>query len=140
MARPGRSWHQGLTREAIIEEAVRILDEEGRAALTMRRLGKALEVEAPSLYAHIRGKDELVDAILDSVLDTVELPAAGPDERASLIEGFLGYRRALLRHPAIILLMTERARFSGSQFRLAARSVDLLESAGLSRREALDAH
>ena len=99
-----------------------------------------LDVEAPSLYAHIQSKDELVDAVLDSVLDAVILPEIGPDVRASLVDGFGSYRRALLRHPAIVLLMTERARFSSAQLRLARRSIGLLESAGLTTRQAVDAH
>ena len=64
-AKVDRTWHRGLTREAIVAEALRILDDDGRDALTMRRLATALDIEAPSLYAHIRGKDELVDAVLD---------------------------------------------------------------------------
>jgi AcrR family transcriptional regulator len=136
----GRSWHHGVTRAAVVDEALRILDDEGREALTMRRLASALDVEAPSLYAHIRSKDELVDAVLDSVLDGIVLPEVGPDVRASLIDGFGSYRRALLRHPTLVLLMTERARFSSAQLRLARRSIELLEAAGLTTREAVDGH
>jgi AcrR family transcriptional regulator len=129
-----------VTRAAVVDEALRILDDEGREALTMRRLASALDVEAPSLYAHIRSKDELVDAVLDSVLDGIVLPEVGPDVRASLIDGFGSYRRALLRHPTLVLLMTERARFSSAQLRLARRSIELLEAAGLTTREAVDGH
>lgn len=139
-ATAGRSWHQGLTRPAVIAEALRILDDDGRDALTMRRLAASLDVEAPSLYAHVGSKDELIDGVLDSVLDTVVLPAVGPDVRASLIAGFASYRRALLRHPTVVVLMTERARFSSAQLRLVRRSIELLEAAGLSTRAAVDAH
>jgi TetR/AcrR family tetracycline transcriptional repressor len=139
-AKVDRTWHRGLTRELIIAEALRILDDAGRDALTMRRLATALEVEAPSLYAHVRSKDELVDAVLDAVLDTVEVPEPTADIRSSLVAGFANYRRALLGHPSVVVLMTERARFSGSQSRLVRRSIELLESAGLSTREAVDAH
>jgi len=140
VARTDRSWHRGLTRESVIDRALGILDEEGRDALTMRRLATSLGIEAPSIYAHVRSKDELVDAVLDAVLDTVEVPEAGPDTRASLVAGFVGYRRALVRHPAVVGLMTERARLSGAQFRLVRRSIELLEGAGLSTRAAVDAH
>jgi AcrR family transcriptional regulator len=135
-----RTWHRGLTREAIVAAALRIIDDEGREALTMRRLARSLAIEAPSLYAHLGSKDELVDAVLDSVLETVEVPEPTADVRASLVAGFVNYRRALLRHPWIVGLMTERARLSGAQFRLVRRSIELLESAGLSTRAAVDAH
>ena len=135
-----RPWHRGLTREAVAGRALRILDEEGREALTMRRLATSLGVEAASLYAHVRSKDELVDAVLDAVLATVEVPEPVPDVRASIVAGFASYRSALLRHPTIVILMTERARPSSAQFRLARRSIELFESAGLSTRVAVDAH
>ena len=134
------AWHRGLNRDAVVAEALRILDEEGRDALTMRRLAQALEVEAASLYAHVGSKDELVDAVLDRVLESVILPEPDLDVRAALVAGFAGYRRTLVAHPAVVLLMTERARTSQIQLRLAQRSIELLEAAGLSTRAAVDAH
>ena len=139
-AKAERTWHRGVTRDAVVDQALQILDDEGRDALTMRRLATSLGIEAPSLYAHVRSKDELVDAVLDAVLDTVVVPERVPDVRASIVAGFASYRRALLRHPAIVILMTERARPSRAQFRLARRSIELFESAGLSTRVAVDAH
>lgn len=138
--RDGVAWHRGLDRDVVVGEALRILDEEGRAALTMRNLATALRVEAPSLYAHVAGKDELVDAVLDRVLNGIELPPPTGKPRADLVAGFSAYRRTLLAHPECVLLMTERARFSSAQARLASRSVVLLEAAGLSTREAVDTH
>ena len=136
----GTSWHRGLDRAAVVGEALRLLDEEGRDALTMRRLGDALHVEAASLYAHVAGKDDLIDAVLDRVLDGIELPAPDRDPRTAIVDGFSAYRRALLAHPTIVLLMTERARFTRAQARLATRSIALFEQAGLSTRRAVDVH
>ena len=110
------AWHRGLDRKSVAAEALRILDEEGRTGLTMRRLAASLGVEAASLYAHVASKDDLVDAVLDSVLDSVILPEPDADARASLVAGFTSYRRTLVAHPSIVILMTERARF----FRVAA--------------------
>jgi AcrR family transcriptional regulator len=123
-----------------VSAALALLDAEGRDALTMRRLATVLEVEAPSLYAHLGSKDELVDAVLDRVLESVVVPPPGPDVRTSLREGFGAYRGALLRHPWVVGLMTERARLSGQQIRLAGHSIGLMEAAGLSTRAAVDAH
>ena len=134
------SWHRGLDRDAVVGEALRLLDEEGRDALTMRHLGDALHVEAASLYAHVTGKDDLIDAVLDRVLDGIGLPAPDRDPRTAIVEGFSAYRRALLAHPTIVLLMTERARFTQAQARLATRSISLFEEAGLSTRRAVDVH
>lgn len=133
------AWHRGLDRDSVVAEALRILDEEGRAALTMRHLAASLQVEAASLYAHVGNKDELIDAVLDRVLESVILPEPSPDIRAALAAGFASYRQTLIAHPAVVILMTERARVSRLQLRLAQRSVELLLGAGLSMRAAVDA-
>ena len=135
-----RDWHRGLDRASVTAEALRILDEEGREALTMRHLATALDVEAASLYAHVASKDDLVDAVLDRVLDEVVLPEPRPDARSELVAAFESYRRTLIAHPRVVMLMLDRAHRSPSQARLIARSIELLESLWLSTRGAVDAH
>jgi len=124
----------------VAAEALRILDAEGREGLTMRRLATALHVEAASLYAHVRSKDDLVDAVLDAVLDGVHLPEPGRDPRAGLVDAFTRYRQTIVPPPAVVTLMMERARMSASQARLITRSMELFASLGLSSRAAVDAH
>src|SRR6186997_360067 len=116
------AWHRGLDRGTVARAALRILDEEGRDRLTMRHLAATLQVEAPSLYAHVRSKDDLVDAVLDVVLDGVVLPEPGPDPRAELVDALTRYRRTIVAHPAVVTLMMERAGMSASQARLITRS------------------
>src|SRR5437870_4776873 len=48
-----------LSRERIIQTAVRIMDKEGLDALSMRRIGRELEVEAMSLYNHVQDKEDI---------------------------------------------------------------------------------
>ena len=137
---PPRPFHRGLDREAVLDAALTILDRDGRDALTMRRLAADLDVQAASLYTHVRNKDDLVDAVLDRVLDGVDLPPKRGDWRRSLIAGFTAYRRALVEHPAVVHLITERARTSPSQIRLVERSIELLEGAGLTIDDAVATH
>lgn len=139
-AKARRSWHRGLDRDAVITQALKILDSEGRPALTMRRLAADLEVEPASLYAHVQSKQDLIDGVLDRVLDEVELPDMTADWRADMRAGLGTYRQTLRGHAATVLLMTERARGSPSQARLVVRSIETLEGAGLSTRDAVDAH
>lgn len=134
-----RPFHRGLDRAAVLAAALQVLDTEGREALTMRRVAKALDVEAASLYTHVRSKDDLIDGVLDLVLDQVPLPPAGPWRRA-VIDGYTGYRRTLVSHPGVVGLMTERARMSPSQFRLLEHIIGLLEGAGMSTDEAVLTH
>ena len=67
-----------LSRERVLEQAIAIADADGIEALSMRKLGQALGVEAMSLYNHVANKGELVAAMVDSVIERFELPE---DER-----------------------------------------------------------
>jgi AcrR family transcriptional regulator len=67
-----------LTRGRVLEAALAIADADGIEALSMRRLGKALGVEAMSIYNHVANKNELVTAMVDHVVEQFELPADEP--------------------------------------------------------------
>ncbi|MFE4516446.1 TetR/AcrR family transcriptional regulator [Kitasatospora sp. NPDC056783] len=62
-----------LSRERIVAAALRLIDEEGLDALSTRRLATELSVSGPSLYNHFATKDELLDAVVDSVIGEVDL-------------------------------------------------------------------
>ncbi|MFD7829642.1 TetR/AcrR family transcriptional regulator [Kitasatospora sp. NPDC059803] len=69
-----------LSRERIVAAALRLIDAEGLAALSTRRLATELSVSGPSLYNHVATKDELLDAVVDSVIGEVDLSMFGtPD-------------------------------------------------------------
>ncbi|MEV0383784.1 TetR/AcrR family transcriptional regulator C-terminal domain-containing protein [Nonomuraea sp. NPDC050643] len=63
-----------LNQELIIEAGLRILDAEGLDALNMRRVAQELDTGPASLYAHVAGKDELLELIYDRVLGEIRLP------------------------------------------------------------------
>jgi AcrR family transcriptional regulator len=67
-----------LTREAIVEAALRVLDEEGMEGLSMRRVGEELGTGAASLYWHVRNKDELLQLIYERVTSEIGLPEPDP--------------------------------------------------------------
>jgi AcrR family transcriptional regulator len=67
-----------LTKERVLEEAIALADADGIDALTMRKLGQVLGVEAMSLYNHITNKGELVTAMVDRVVEQFELPDDEP--------------------------------------------------------------
>src|SRR6476619_1459459 len=71
-ARPAKA---PLSREAIIETGLRILDRDGSAALTMRRVAQHLDTGSASLYVYVANRDALMAAMLDHVLGTVPEPA-----------------------------------------------------------------
>ncbi len=63
-----------LTRQRIVRAALRIMDDEGLQAVSMRRIGRELGVEAMSLYNHVRDKDDILDAICEEVLTEFRVP------------------------------------------------------------------
>src|SRR6478672_6853055 len=65
-----------LTRQRIIRAALRVMDEEGLEAVTMRRIGRELGVEAMSLYNHVRDKEDIFDGITETVLGGLRVPTA----------------------------------------------------------------
>jgi AcrR family transcriptional regulator len=135
-----RAVHRGLRRADVLRAAVAIVDAEGWDALTMRRLAAELDVKAPSLYVHVRNKEDLRTGVLDAVLDEIVLPPVTKRRRSSLVAGFAEYRRVLVLHPGAVAVVTERTQPSPAQVRLVARSIELLEGAGLSTAAAVSAH
>lgn len=54
-----------ITRDAVVEEAIRLLREEGLEGLSLRRLAARLDIRAPSLYWHVPDKSALLAAVLE---------------------------------------------------------------------------
>ena len=104
-----KSQPPGLTRERVCLAALELVDSEGREALSMRRLGARLGVEAMSLYRHVRNKDDLLDALQAAILGGLggALPADG-DWRTRLRGLAEGLRDALLEHPNVIPILATR--------------------------------
>src|SRR3954464_8172509 len=87
-----------LTRARVLEAAVELADREGIDAVSMRRLGQVLGVEAMSLYTHVRGKEDLLDGMVDTVVGQITVDTAGPDWQRTLRRSILGARAIMLRH------------------------------------------
>ena len=68
-----------LSRDRVAAEAVRFIDEHGLEALSMRKLGAALGVEAMSLYNHVSSKADLLDAVSDRLYTDVLAAYGHPD-------------------------------------------------------------
>ncbi|MDZ5444474.1 TetR/AcrR family transcriptional regulator C-terminal domain-containing protein [Micromonospora sp. 4G57] len=92
-----------LTRDRIVATALALIDADGLAALSTRRLAAALGVQGPSLYNHFATKDAILDAVADSVTATVDTGFfARLDWRAALRRWAWSYREALAAHPNVV--------------------------------------
>ena len=97
-----------LTRNRVVAQAMTAADEDGLAALSMRALAGRLGVEAMSLYHHVRGKEDLLDAMVDAVFGEMHLPVVGEDWRRELRARSVSGREVLLRHRWAVGLMDSR--------------------------------
>jgi AcrR family transcriptional regulator len=78
---------------------LRLADKRGVDALTMRRLARELGVEAMSLYNHVGSKGELVDAIVELVVEEIELPGADAAWDAAIKRCAISAHETFIRHP-----------------------------------------
>jgi AcrR family transcriptional regulator len=97
-----------LSRERVLAAAVGLADEIGIEALSMRKLGEALGVEAMSLYNHVAHKDDLLDGMIDAVFAEIDLPSADAGWRAAMRQRAISVRAVLRRHRWAIGLMESR--------------------------------
>jgi TetR/AcrR family tetracycline transcriptional repressor len=118
MTRPRRDHH--LTRTELLDAALGIVDDEGLAALTMRRLADAVGVEPMSLYHHVPSKEALLDATVGRMRSEMRLAEPMPETWPEILETiFVEYRRVLVAHPNLLPLASRRtdtASTSGLEF------------------------
>lgn len=107
--KPARTTREPLSRERIAQVALELIDDEGLENCSMRRLGARLGVEAMALYHHFPAKGQLLDAVVDRLLDEMDLPprdAEPPLER--LRRAIVSWRAAATRHPPAYVLLAAR--------------------------------
>jgi AcrR family transcriptional regulator len=107
-AKPQTERRTPLTRERVLQTALDLADRDGLEALSMRRLGPELGVEAMALYRHVRDKDDLLDGLLEALVGQIEIVRPDRDWKAALREQSMTARRTLLRHPWARRLLEER--------------------------------
>ncbi|MCC8930113.1 MULTISPECIES: TetR/AcrR family transcriptional regulator [Nocardiaceae] len=122
-----------LNRETILDAAFELAEAEGVAALTMRKLGQALDVQAMSLYHHLANKDELIDEMVDRVFAEIDLPSMNAAEWKPAIRArSVSVRQALLRHRWAGDLMHSRLRPGPASLRHHDAVIGTFRSAGFS--------
>lgn len=125
-----------LSQDAVLRTAVTIADEQGVAAVTMRAVALHLQVEAMSLYNHVRNKDAILDGMVDLVVEEIEVPEDGDDWRDAMRRRALSARRAFQRHPWAPGLMESRQTSGPARLRYFDRVLGSLTAAGFSLRSA----
>ena len=91
-----------LSREKVLDAALRLADQHGLGALSMRKLAAELGVEAMSLYNHVANKADLLDGVAGRVFEAIALPdpALSWEERLRALAG--GAFAAFAAHPEVV--------------------------------------
>lgn len=119
--------------EAIVEAAIEVLDEGGVSGLSMRRVAEHLGTGAASLYAHVSGKDELLELVYDELVGRVPLPEPDPARwREQLHETMGALRDILASHRDVALAGLGRVPTSPRTLAGTEALVAVLRAGGLS--------
>lgn len=127
-----------LSREAIVATAIRLIESEGEAAASMRRISAELGVAAMSLYNHVPNKAALLDAVGEHVRAQIQLPTDPDlewDQRAR--ELMRAFRTVVEQYPRCVELMMARAPSSLVGLEPLEFALEMAEQAGFTDRDAL---
>jgi AcrR family transcriptional regulator len=127
-----------LSRAAIVERALTVMDADGPDAVTIRRIAQELGVTPMALYWHVANKDELLAAMGDALIANVALPpATGPwhVQLRGVVDDLIAN---LSRHPAAAQLVFPRMLVTEPGLRITEFTLALLEGAGFPRKQAAD--
>ena len=119
---------QRLNRQRILEAAVRLVDREGLEALSMRKLGAELGVEAMSLYNHVPSKEALLDGMVEVLLGELEIPEV-KDWEERIREAYRAFRRLAHKHPNVFPLFVIRPPNTPDRVQLVEMFLDTLRDA-----------
>ena len=97
-----------ITRDVILAAALEIIDADGAAGLSMRRLARALDRDPMILYRHAPNKAALLDGVAETVLAQLKVDSADPDWAAQLRTVARDYRALALAHPHVVPLLVTR--------------------------------
>ena len=130
--RPARRRREPISREAIVEAAVRVLDRDGLDALSMRRVADELGTGAASLYWHVGSKDGLLDLVFDYVIGEQQVPAPDPAHWQEQIKDVARSQRAIcLRHPYVVQISIGRIPMGPNALRYSERVLAILRGGGV---------
>jgi AcrR family transcriptional regulator len=125
-----------LTKEVILSAALSLVDDEGVASVSMRKLARRLGAGAMSLYNHVPNKEALLQGVASAVLAGVD--TGGPEDEPVdvLLTTARSLRKTLLEHPNAVLLIVERSAYTPEGLQPLESSLGAFRQLGLGPRAA----
>ena len=127
-----------LTRERILHAGLRLIDQQGLEAFTMRKLAQELGVDPMSIYRHFENKDALLDGVADVLWGEVELPGSETGWEALLRSIATSLRALAHAHPHAYRLLCNNQSLSLAMLRLSDVTLGHLQRAGFAQKRALE--
>ncbi|MDQ3037813.1 MAG: TetR/AcrR family transcriptional regulator C-terminal domain-containing protein [Myxococcota bacterium] len=121
-----------LTQEKVLRAALRMADEDGLDALSMRKLAQRLKVEAMSLYNHVANKEAILDGLVELVVGEIDLPSPGGEWKIAMRRRAISAHAVLMRHPWATMLFVSRANIGPNMLRYVDATIGCLRAAGFS--------
>jgi TetR/AcrR family transcriptional regulator, tetracycline repressor protein len=129
--------HRRLNREVILDGAIALIERDGPASLSMRRLGSELGVEGMAIYHHFQGREELLAAIGDRLLEPLHQLDLGEDWREACRRFAIALRDIAVARPATFQLLGLQPLDTQSALEPVERLLGVLVRVGFGAPEAL---
>jgi AcrR family transcriptional regulator len=121
-----------LTRDVIVDTAVRLLDRDGLDGVSMRRVADELGTGAASLYAHVANKEDLLDMVLERIVADVEIPDPDPQHWQEQIRAVgMTLYRVYKAHRDIAVVNLGNIPTSPNALRIADRMMAIMLAGGV---------
>ena len=120
-----------LSADLIFSTALRVVDDEGLEALTMRHLAETIGVATMSLYSHVATKEDLLQGLLDLVTCEFTLPTPHTPPWDALRMVGREFRHTALRHPNLVPLIMQAPPTGAAGLRTLEVALDALRRAGM---------
>jgi TetR/AcrR family tetracycline transcriptional repressor len=105
-----RAGQEALSRGRILDAALRLVDEEGMGALSMRRLGAELGVNPMSIYHHLPGKGAVISGLVELVFSGMRVRYSDGSPWQDQVRAWAETYRDLVRsHPNLVLEIVSSA-------------------------------
>lgn len=121
----------GLSQQRVVEAAIRVYTANGLDGLSMRSVATVLGIAPNALYSHVKGKDELLDRLVDRLLVDVPIPEADTEWRDALTQLMSAARQLLIHHPDLMPTFLSRPARGPNALRLADCTLRILSTAGV---------
>ena len=123
---------RALTREAIVDAALSVLDEGGVDGMNMRAVAERLGTGPASLYAHVSGKDELLSLLIERVCGDIPVPEIGKAPWQDQVKDVIrGMRRVLAEHRDLARASLGNIPTGPNALRLINGTLGVMRDAGL---------